>query len=413
MNNLYEVLEICLQDIEKGAEIDSLLFRYPDLADELRPILEASIGARNMAVPMPSEEVVRRNRAKILQHASQMRESTAVSSARGWIVPLRRLAVTLVVVTLLFVSGTSLVGAAANTLPGDNLYPVKRTWEGLSLFLTFDSGQREVIEIEHENERMHELQQLLAEGRSEEVDFSGVVTSQKGSEWVVGPGVTVVLTDQTELRDGPIEVGSAVRVRGQTQANGVVLAERIRLLESGDHLPTISVQPEIDSENSNEGSSEPDEDNSGPGSGDETPEVHETSEPAFEPKEESFEGVVASIENNVLVVNGVEVDISRAEIRGVPGVGLSVKVDGYYDSNGVFIVTRIEFRNNDSGGGSDDPSGSNDDAGGNDNSNDDSGNGNDNGGDNSNDDNSGSSVNDNEDNSGGGNSGPGGGGGND
>ncbi|HSA99020.1 MAG TPA: hypothetical protein VLE49_00105, partial [Anaerolineales bacterium] len=128
MNNLYEALEICLQDIEQGADIDTVLFRYPDLADELRPILEASGNASSLAVPAPSVEVVRRNRAKVLQRAAQMRESKR-SSRRVWFVSLRRVVVTLSVVTVLFVSGTGLVRAASTTLPGDHLYPVKRTWE--------------------------------------------------------------------------------------------------------------------------------------------------------------------------------------------------------------------------------------------------------------------------------------------
>ena len=40
MNNLYEALEICLQDLEQGAEIETVLFDYPELADELRPSLK-------------------------------------------------------------------------------------------------------------------------------------------------------------------------------------------------------------------------------------------------------------------------------------------------------------------------------------------------------------------------------------
>src|SRR5215216_6574047 len=97
MNNLYEALEICLQELERGADIETALARYPDLADEMRPILEASAGARKMAVPMPSAEVIKRNRAKVLQYASQMREGKARSSQRIWFASLRRLAVTLAV----------------------------------------------------------------------------------------------------------------------------------------------------------------------------------------------------------------------------------------------------------------------------------------------------------------------------
>src|SRR6185503_3542424 len=118
-NNLYEALEICLQELEQGADLETVLFRYPDLADELRPILEGSIHARSMAIMAPSLEIVRRNRSKVLQHAAQLRESKVKSSQRIWFASLRRLAVTVAVVAALFVSGTGLVRAASATLPGD------------------------------------------------------------------------------------------------------------------------------------------------------------------------------------------------------------------------------------------------------------------------------------------------------
>jgi len=289
MNNLYEALEICLQEIEQGADIDTVLFRYPDLVDELRPILEASRNASSMAIPVPSVEVVRRNRAKVLQHAAQMREAKVkVSSQRVWRVSLRRAAVTLVVVAALFISGTNLVRAASTTLPGDNLYPVKRTWEDMLLLFTFNSQQREALEVEHENERLHELRELLAEGRSEDVDFAGVVTSQNGNEWVVSPGITVLISAQTEIRDQGIVIGSAVRVKGETQGNGIVLAERIRLSSPDEKLPDLDDKHEGEKE-SHEGENKQENDNSGKGSGDDEPKDEETKEPESdsEKKDES------------------------------------------------------------------------------------------------------------------------------
>ena len=265
MNNLSEVLEICLQDIEQGESIETVLFRYPEYADELRPILEGSMNARSMASVAPSAEVVRRNRAKVLQHASQMRDTQSKSSSRRiWFASLRRVAVTLAVVAMLFVSGTGLVSAASTTLPGDNLYPVKRTWEDVLVFLTFNLQQREVLEIERENKRLHELRELFATGRSAEVEFSGVATSQNGNEWIIA-GFRVVISSQTEVRDGPLAVGSPVRVKGHTQGDGVVLAERVRLLDPDEKLPD---EVEVETED-HEGENHQGEDNSGKGSGDE------------------------------------------------------------------------------------------------------------------------------------------------
>ncbi len=280
MNNLYDALEICLREIERGASIEAVLLRYPDLADELRPILEASVDAANSAVPLPSETVIQRNRAKVLQQAAQMRDAKAKSSHRTWFVTLRRLAVTLTVLIVLSVSGTSLVRASSATVPGDNLYPVKRTWEDVLLAFTFNVQQRDALEVEHENERLQELQELFAEGRSAKVDFNGSIKSQNGNLWLVS-NISVMISDQTELRGQGIGVGSAVRVKGTTQGNdGVVLAERIELLPAGAKLPDMDDEPELQQEKHEDPAQQfEDNSNSGKGSEGETRTVEETQTP--------------------------------------------------------------------------------------------------------------------------------------
>jgi hypothetical protein len=334
MNKLYETLEICLNEIEKGADVDTVLFRYPELANELRPILEASVKAKDMAAPAPSQEVIRRNRAKLLQHAAEVRERKAAPvSRRIWSVPLRRALVTLMVVAMLFVSGTGLVRASSTTLPGDNLYPVKRTWEDLLLLFTFDADKREVLELEHENERLEELHELFTEGRSAEVDFAGYVTRQSGDEWLVSD-ITVFVLPGTVMPDRQVLVGAAVRVHGRIQ-NGGVAATRINLLPSGYKLPEVKGDElEVEGEE-HEGSSQQIEEDSGSGSENEAPE--------FEPEDESFEGVVTSVENDFIVVNGTIMDIQFAETERTPYIGAVVKVEGYFDLAGIFIVTKVEF----------------------------------------------------------------------
>jgi len=372
MNNLYEILEVCLKEIDNGAEIDSILFRHPEYADELRPILEASVKAREIAVPEPAPDLVRRNRAKVLQQTALMREAKARSSRRMWSVPLRRALVSLAVIGVLFVSSTNLVRAASSTLPGDQLYPVKRTWEDVLILFTFNIQSRQALEVEHENERLTELTEVFAQGRFVEVDFSGIVTRQNGDLWLVS-GIPVAISAQTELPPQAIAVGDAIHVEGATQQDGAVLAKEINLLSAGMPLPTIHDDDsfEVEEDHSGESNHVGEDNNSGSGSEGESPDEAETqsseqesnsgSSAESEPREQSLNGVVESIDGNIIVVNGQIMNISSAEIKGTPQNGSSVKVEGYTDSNGVFIVTKIEFQSSDSSSGSGSDSGSGDD----------------------------------------------------
>ena len=228
MNKLYDVLEVCLQELEKGADMESVLARYPDLASELRPILNASTKAwtRSVAVSAPSPEVIRHGRAKLLQRASEMREAKAAPRRR--MIPLiQRLAISFSLTALFLASGTGLVGASSSALPGEKLYPVKLTWEGLRLFFTFDHESRELLEDTFENERLHEINELLVEGRHETIQFTGVFTEVNGQTYV--SGIRIVILDTTVLPAGTLLNGTTVIVTGRTNAEGFVDVESIQV----------------------------------------------------------------------------------------------------------------------------------------------------------------------------------------
>jgi hypothetical protein len=415
MNNLYEALEVCLNEIGQGADVDTVLFRYPELAAELRPILETSVKAKKMAVPAPSQEIVRRNRAKVLQHASELRERKSAPAHRVWSVPLRRMTVSFAVVAMLFASSTGLVRASSNTIPGDNLYPVKRTWEDVSLFFTFDPNQRNALELEHETERLGEVHELFTQGRSVSVDFSGYVTRQSGTEWRIA-NVTVVISPKTILPGQQIQVGNAVRVQGQTKSDMSIDASQIELVSPGTIVPDVKDDESENGQQATQESNQTSGEDSGNGSEGEATVVPTSKTPvptkvnveATKTEGKSIEGKVVSIENDFIVVNGILMDIATAQVKGSPSIGAAAKVEGYYDVNGVFIVTKIEFEksgpNAGSGGsGSGNENGTNTNTNTNTNSNSNSGGSNDNG--------SNSNSNSNSNDSGGG--GGSGGGGND
>jgi len=397
VNNLYDVLEICLQEVENGMDLEMVLARYPDQADELRPILQASINAQQMAVPTPSDDVVRRNRAKLLQHAAQMRK-TQPAVTNSWFSSFQRLTVALVLLLLFFVSSTGFVRASSNSLPGDGLYAVKRSWEDVTLFFTFDSDAHQALELEYESERLDEINELFASGRPAKVDFAGIVTRQNGAGWRVA-NILVIVSERTTLPDQPVAMGAAVRVTGTTNGDGIVLAERIELLPADAIVPEVEDdQPEIEAEQPSVTTPQPDHGTSNSGAATEMPELEITSTPAplSTPKIESFEGILNSISKDVWTVNDIVVNVATAEIKGVPVLGARAKVEGYYRSDGVFVAIKIEIINN-SSSGSNSNSNSNDAGGANTNSN-----SNDNGGSNSNDnddnDNSGKDDNSNDDN---------------
>ena len=362
MSKLDQLLEDCLQAIELGDTIETVVSRYPEFADELRPILETALSAKNKNMFGVSPVVVRRNRAKLLQHAAQMREGKLKRSSQGvWFASLRRVVVTLIVLTAVFASGTSLVRASSSTVPGDRLYPVKRTWEDVLVFATFNMQHREVLELEQENKRLEELQELFEKGRSASVDFSGLVTTQNTDQWSVS-GINVLISPQTKLPQDPILVGTGVHVVGHAQ-NGLVQAESIELIS----LNEVSAAPAVSSTSI---SATPAHGNN-PGL---TPEIEvtesastpeseataivvnpgETTKP-FEPRSKSFRGIVQSMGGSIWIINGVQVNVDKAEISGKPVIGVVAKVEGYFDQTGVFIAKRIELRENYSG--SDDSSG--------------------------------------------------------
>ena len=392
MNDLYDILEICLKEIENGADVDTVLFRYPELAEELRPILETSMQAKMLAAADPSPDVVRRSRANVMQQAARMREEQLRPSRRLWSVPLRRAVVSLAVIGALFMTSTGLVQAASTTLPGDNLYPVKRTWEDVRVIFTFDTQAREALEVAHENERLDELNDLFTEGRSANVDFAGTVMSQDGDLWQVSK-IPVLISAGTDLGTQSVKIGDAVRVRGVTQSGGTVMAEQLDFLPAGIALPDIEddhspaagqEKPEDKQQQQNSG-----EDGSGEESGGGAPrqEATKSLQPESKIHEFSRDGVVDSFSGNTLVVNGQSMNISSAEIKGTPKIGASAKVEGYFNANGAFVVTKIEFQSSGSDGAgsvNEDGNKNNDgNDGGSDNSGSDDGGGNDGGGDNS------------------------------
>jgi hypothetical protein len=335
MTSLHDALQSGLRALEAGKTEEEALALHPDLAGEVRPVLRAALVARAAGRHDVAVDVRRRGRVKLLQRAALMRE-TSVRLPRRIIPILPRLAMTLGLVAILVVTSTGLVRASSGTLPGDQLYPVKRSWEGLRLWLVYRPQEHRLLESSFEQERLDETGELLARGRAAPITFSGLLTKQQDGTWLVS-GIPVAITGVTDLPPGTIPRGSPVVIDGVTGVNGVVEAERVQVLLSGAPLPPL--------EPSDEDGGKPTAvlpPSVGPSrQGSTVPEGHDAEQHTF-----TFTGTVEFIGEPAWRINGQAVYVDAAGIVGSVKVGSDVSFEGYYGADGRFIVTRIEAGDN-------------------------------------------------------------------
>jgi len=133
MKPLHDALESCLSALRSGADLDACLGMYPDLAESLRPALEAAQAAMALA----SEEIPAaagiRGRNTLLAKARTLSPS---GRRRRMAAQAPRFAFALLAALLaVFLGGGGLLVASAAALPGDPLYGVKRTAEEVRLRL--------------------------------------------------------------------------------------------------------------------------------------------------------------------------------------------------------------------------------------------------------------------------------------
>lgn len=177
------ILQSCLDLIESGQEtIDSVLSRYPEYAEELRPELEAAFWFKTRIddlEPRPGFVSSSRRRlvARIQQESQQNRARDPLfTSQLAWLSWLKSFPVTIAIIAVLIVSLISVSGgvvmAAQGSLPGDNLYPLKISLEKAALAVTTDQTQGAQLSVQFTERRSAEIYQLVSEGRYDNINDS-------------------------------------------------------------------------------------------------------------------------------------------------------------------------------------------------------------------------------------------------
>jgi uncharacterized protein DUF5667/uncharacterized protein DUF5666 len=367
--NLYDALEICLHSLEQGEDIEVCLARFPQLADDLRPLLQTAAQLHDSAATSVPMVIMLSGRSRLLDHAAELREQATVKKARPLFGALfgrsfSKAFIALLLLVVFILSGTGLVSASNAALPGDQLYPVKRTWEDLRLQFAFTPQGRETLENEFEQERVDEVNTLVTHGRVEKVSFIGLISGIFPDHLIVS-GINVIIDAHTQL-PGLFSLNQLVQVDGETQSGGAVLAKKIVFVQQGEggednggngkgnggdnsggnlgHGSSESKTPEpketLEPQNTPEPLSTHGDGNDNHGS---------TAEPTsgFDSRQEfKLEGVVQQMDQNIWTVNNLKilVDPARAEVQGHIVVGAFVSIEGYVDINGTLVAKRVELR---------------------------------------------------------------------
>jgi hypothetical protein len=224
--NLDEKLEVCINAIQMGADIDSCLELFPQDAPALRPLLHAADMAASLQPPPYSADAFHRSRTQLLGEANRIRRQKT-AEILGWRIP--RLALATLTVLLILVFGTGgLILTSAQSLPGDQIYPLKLAVENLRLQLLPEASAGEGVRDIYYQRRAIEIQHLLDLGRVENISLVGEVQEISDQFWIVED--ILVRVDQATELVGEIELGTVVKVNGLTSQDGWVSASEIHLV---------------------------------------------------------------------------------------------------------------------------------------------------------------------------------------
>jgi len=231
-NDMVEIFHDCVTRLENGATIDDCLQSYPQVAEQLHPMLEAIQIPKRAQV---SNNEVTESQVRVMSQFEQaLNQPMQVRFRPVWS------RVASIVLLMLFMGSlltTGVVLVAQDSIPGDRLYGVKRWSEQVRLSIANDDTN---LRQEFAQRRIDETRQVVQRQRQVRVEFAGVIEGIKDTSLTIA-GLQVELSPR--LRTIELIVGLRLDVVAQTQADGTILATEIRVLDLPEPINTQDVRP--------------------------------------------------------------------------------------------------------------------------------------------------------------------------
>ena len=177
----YDILAESLDSVLSGKKsIDDCLTAYPQYADLLEEELNVSILTARLRSPrMPADRVdaldakLRQGMGMMYEHTLHISSSTAnkqtstpknVTRLQPRLFLSRTAAIIVLALIVALSSGGGVVAASSDSNPGDTLYPVKRFWESIIIFIASISGELDDVWLQLAQSRLSEAEYLASQG---------------------------------------------------------------------------------------------------------------------------------------------------------------------------------------------------------------------------------------------------------
>ncbi len=224
-DQLHRALDVCIQSIQAGQDLDRVLEMYPKWRSELAPLIRSAYLANQLgqSINMPQDEFEKERQR--FNQASQLviPKIHGLSSSAHLQRPV--FLFILAVILLLMVAGVFVLSNHA--LPGSLFYGVKEFRRDLQLSSIMDSQEYIHKSLLFDQERLQEIQSLAQLGRVAPVNFGGHIFQGEDDDWQIN-NLTLTTNSETQLV-GDIWPGYYVRVEGSLLADGKILAKRIQI----------------------------------------------------------------------------------------------------------------------------------------------------------------------------------------
>ncbi|MDZ7837867.1 MAG: DUF5667 domain-containing protein [Actinomycetota bacterium] len=150
--NIQNITDKCLSLMEKGYSLSYCLEKYSYCRDRLEPYLKTAMQIKGLKSLQPDENFKKSTLQHVLSQIPQKRPRAR------WLKPAIAFIAAFMIVSFSF-AGTAY--AAQSSIPGQALYPVKRTVEEVQLFI-YPPAQKAKLHLNMLNRRIEEARQVMA-----------------------------------------------------------------------------------------------------------------------------------------------------------------------------------------------------------------------------------------------------------